>query len=382
MSTPETNCTSCGDGGTNPNPLDACTRSFMQCDNPCHIAQHNTVACESLPSRIENFTKNFFGDVIRTEVNGQVVWSLPCGLDVGLPANPRGADEGLACYFLRMFNDGIVGLQGDPGAPGAVGAAGHNAYTVTLAAFVTPAVGQTVQVQTLYNPGILNQSYLLVDTSGWYQVVGTTISGLLTLKLLIAAPGSGVTPAGKLAVPSGQPGQSITGAKGDKGDTGPIGPVGPQGLQGNTGATGPAGNNFLTNNGYLTGFGGSDFNIPTNAGTFSLINFGGGGSMQFTATNVGTYFIAASFDAVNVSGGSAGAQFQLHNSTAGVDLAGGANAIGAFVANQEYPVTLFAIYQNTVLNQVIQLRASCFNSAASTVSVVANRSAMMFFQIG
>ena len=109
------NCTSCEGGEhTNPNPLDPCTRSFLQCDNPCAIVEHNTVQCESLPSRVENFTKNFFGDVVRTEVNGQVVWSLPCGLDVGLPANPRGLDEGLACYFLRLFNDGIVGLRARP----------------------------------------------------------------------------------------------------------------------------------------------------------------------------------------------------------------------------------------------------------------------------
>jgi hypothetical protein len=376
MSNPETNCTSCGDNDRNPNPLDSCTRSFLGCDNPCVIAQHNTVQCESLPSRIENFTKNFFGDVIRTEVNGQVVWSLPCGLDVGLPANPRGTDEGLACYFLRLFNDGIVGLTGPPGTAGLTGAAGHNAYTVTLAPFVTPAAGQTVQVQTLFNPGILNQSYLFVDTSGWYQVVSTSVTGLLTLKLLIAAPGSGLTPAGKLAVPSGQPGQSITGQKGDTGDTGPIGQTGNQGPVGNTGATGPAGNNLLANNGYLTGFGGSDFAIPA---AFTVVNFGGGGTMEFTATNVGTYFIVASFDIINTSGGDATGSLQFYNSTAGSVLPGGQASIGSLHTSEEFPASVFTIYTNTVINQLIQLRAS--SNPALATSLVANRSALMFFQI-
>lgn len=377
---PETNCTSCGDNDRNPNPLDSCTRSFLGCDNPCVIAEHNTVQCESLPSRVENFTKNFFGDVVRTEVNGQVVWSLPCGLDVGLPANPRGLDEGLACYFLRLFNDGIVGLQGEPGAPGQTGAAGHNAYTVTLASFVNPAPGHTVTVQTLYNPGILKESYVFVDTSGWYQVVNTTISGLLTLLLLVAAPGSGITPAGKLVVPSGQPGQSITGPKGDPGQTGPKGGIGPQGLPGLQGPTGPAGNSFLANNQYINGFGGSNFTVPTNGGNFTTINFGT--DFAFTATVPGTYVILVNFDVVNSGGSNAeGVQLRLWNSSTGLIIPGGATSVQPIDISAEVSGTMAAVAVTTITNnQVIQVQASCTLNA-NTMVIQAARSALTFFQI-
>jgi hypothetical protein len=68
-----------------------------------------------LPSQIQNFTQQFFGDVVKTEVDGQVIWSLPCDLDIGLPNNQRGAGEGLACYFLRLSEEGIIGLTGPQG---------------------------------------------------------------------------------------------------------------------------------------------------------------------------------------------------------------------------------------------------------------------------
>ena len=386
---PETNCTSCGDNDRNPNPLDSCTRSFLGCDNPCVIAEHNTVQCESLPSRVENFTKNFFGDVVRTEVNGQVVWSLPCGLDVGLPANPRGLDEGLACYFLRLFNDGIVGLQGEPGAAGQTGAAGHNAYTVTLASFVTPAPGHSVTVQTLYNPGILNLSYVFVDTSGWYQVTGTTISGLLTLTLLIAAPGSGITPAGKLVVPSGQPGQSIPGPKGAPGGVGATGGVGAQGATGSSGKQGPAGNSFLTNNGYITGFGGSDFTVPTNGGSFTTVNFGvlnpnplAGTDFAFVATVPGTYVILVNFDVVNGGASNAeGVQLRLWNSSTGLILPGGATLVRPIDIAAEVSGTMASVAVTTLTNnQVIQVQASCTGNA-NTMVIQAARSTLTFFQI-
>src|SRR5258706_4602955 len=96
------------------------------CGSPCAITAANTAACETLPSQIENFTLQFFGTVFKTEVDGIVTWSLPCSLDVGLPNNPRGVDEGLACYFLRLFNDGIVGLTGPQGAAGTAGTNGTN----------------------------------------------------------------------------------------------------------------------------------------------------------------------------------------------------------------------------------------------------------------
>jgi len=50
----------------------------------------------------------FFGSVTKTCVNNQVVWSLPCNLDAGVPGYPRSPSEGLACYFKRLINDLFV----------------------------------------------------------------------------------------------------------------------------------------------------------------------------------------------------------------------------------------------------------------------------------
>src|ERR1017187_5408533 len=98
MSGDTKNCDNCGDGyNRNPNG-----REQLGCNNPCGHGPHNSARCESLPSQIENFTDQFFGTVVKTEINGVVTLSLRCQLDVGLPGNPRGVDEGLACYFLRL----------------------------------------------------------------------------------------------------------------------------------------------------------------------------------------------------------------------------------------------------------------------------------------
>lgn len=364
------NCTSCGDGDRDdnpqaqPNPIDPCTRSFMQCENPCAIKEHNTVACESLPSRVENFTKNFFGDVIKTEVNGTVTWSLPCGLDVGLPANPRGMDEGLACYFLRLFNDGIIGLMGDPGAPGAPGAHGHNAFTVVLRAFNTPAVGQTVTVNTLYNPGILVNSFIFVDTSGWYEVVGKDLFGNLRLTLILASPGAGYVPAGKLAVPSGEPGQAIPGSPGDKGD---LGPPGPNGFPGNTGLQGPAGaagNNFLANNAVVANPGASNFDVT--AAAYANVTFGG--NFGFTAGNVGTYFVSVSWDwlGVAVNPGDA-AVATISNTTLGTQPLGAFTSVlsTAVGTGGQLNATLQGLITTTAPNQIICVQAQAPGSSGS-----------------
>ena len=138
--------------------------------NPCNTSLTNTAACESLPSQISNFTAQFFGVVIKTEVDGEVVWTLPCSLDVGLPNNARQPDEGLACYFLRLFEEGIIGLTGPQGETGSAGTNGNNAYTVTLQGFTQPDAGNpNIQVLTAYNPAIMEGSYILIEDSGFYH---------------------------------------------------------------------------------------------------------------------------------------------------------------------------------------------------------------------
>ncbi len=89
------------------------------CSNPCSAAAGNTAACESTASALDNFIAHFFGEITKTELNGVVTWQLPCDLDVGLENNPRLQSEGLACYFLRLFQSGITGATGPQGPAGA-----------------------------------------------------------------------------------------------------------------------------------------------------------------------------------------------------------------------------------------------------------------------
>ena len=79
------------------------------CNNSCD-PEH-----EPLPSTVDNFVEQFFGSVTKTCVDGQVVWTLPCNLDAGIPGYPRIPGEGLACYFARVLNDIAQGGGGGGG---------------------------------------------------------------------------------------------------------------------------------------------------------------------------------------------------------------------------------------------------------------------------
>jgi hypothetical protein len=201
-----------------------------------------------LPSQIQNFTTQFFGDVIKTEVDGEVEWTLPCNLDVGLPNNPRLAGEGLACMFLRYFNDGILGLTGPDGTPGIAGEDGLNAFTVTLATFTQPTISSpNIQISTYYSGAILPGMYVFIDTSGFFLVTATDGTGTLWLTLtqpLGSAPAA--IPAGCLVVPCGHPGTSVTG---------------PQGIPGATGAQGSPGASYTATNEFYYTSGGTTYYI-------------------------------------------------------------------------------------------------------------------------
>lgn len=178
------------------------------CNNPCQSDSTNTAQCESLPSQIQNFTDQFFGTVVKTEINGEVQWSLPCGLDVGLPGNPRGVDEGLACYFLRLFSDGIGGLVGPKGCPGDAGKNGNNAYSIITQAFTQPSLtSPLVQFVILPNPAILAGLYVFVQNSGYYLVTSVDVTGVVFATLVSPKAGAYPTiPIGSLVVPTGPPG--------------------------------------------------------------------------------------------------------------------------------------------------------------------------------
>lgn len=178
---------------------------------------------------MQNFIGHFFGEVVKTEVDGVVVWALPCDLDIGLLDNPRVDGEGLACYFLRLFRDGITGLAGAQGDAGANGADGHNAYSVTLAGFTQPTIGSPVwSVKLAANPAIRVGETVFVDGSGYSTI--TAIGGDWLVVFSLVKPLVGVTghiDAGKLVVVAGP--QGLAGPTGATGATGPAGPTGSAG---------------------------------------------------------------------------------------------------------------------------------------------------------
>jgi len=338
----------------------------MSCatENPCRTTLLNTATCESLPSQIENFTKQFFGTVVKTEVNGVVSWSLPCNLETGLPNNPRTAGEGLGCYFLRLFDEGIVGLTGPAGSPGAAGAAGRNAYTVTLAAFAQPLSGApNTQVLTSYNPAIVAGLNVFIDTSGWYVVTLNDPSGMLFLTLLQALPGAPATiAAGKLVVPSGFQGASITG---------------PQGPQGSTGAQGPAGNTFTSTNGYYFAPIGTDYNLQVVYAAVDFVN----SSSQVLLPVVGKYKITAVIDIRGLAGVTAPeiASFKLRDTTNNAD-AGGSEHIVSNLALDEYSnVVIDVHYDAPVANTTVALFGKA--TTANIIKVIALRTSMTFVRL-
>ena len=244
--------------------------------NPCTAQPANTAACETLPSQIENFTKQFFGEVTKSEVDGEVVWNLPCNLDVGLENNPREDGEGLACYFLRLFQDGIVGLTGPSGAVGPAGTNGYNAFSVLLASFTQPSLAApTVQVSVFATPAIIAGMYVFIEGSGWFSVTATDGLGTLWLTLTqpIAAAGATI-PAGRLVAPSGYPGASVTG---------PQGPQGPQGIQGT------AGNSWTETNAQNAFLSGTDYLLQSAYAGFDF----GSGALQVLLPDAGTYLVTA-----------------------------------------------------------------------------------------
>jgi hypothetical protein len=264
------------------------------CNNPCGTGAGNTAQCESLPSQIQNFTDQFFGSVVKTEVNGQVVWSLPCSLDIGLPANPRAVGEGLACYFLRLFRDGISGLMGPKGNPGTPGANGRNAFSVTTQAFGQPSINNPfAQIVIVPNPSIVAGLGVFIQNSGYYQVTNVAPGGVVFVTLLSPLPSApAVIPAGSIVTPG-----AAQGATGLTGTQGPQGLVGPQGVQGAPGVS------FTGTNGQVTFFDSSG-NLPVGAldyivtAAWANVDFTSG-LFEFAPAAAGTYLINV---AVSVQG--------------------------------------------------------------------------------
>lgn len=198
------------------------------------------MTCETLQSQVDNFTQQFFGPVTKTDAApGVVVWELPCNLDAGLTDNPRGVDEGVSCYFLRLFREEIAKYAGATGAHGTPGTAGYSGYTVSLAAFTQPTSASPFVLRTLFNPVIRENEIVFVSGSGWYQVLWVDGVGNLTLSLIQPQLGaSGTIAAGRVVVPVGPKGANQTGPVGNLGQRGDKGATGPEGIVGFDGADG------------------------------------------------------------------------------------------------------------------------------------------------
>src|SRR6266566_1572418 len=341
-------CSKCGDcGNDNPNPLNSCDK--LGCDNPCgHHGPNNSSACESLPSQIDNFTLQFFGEVVKTEVDGKGVWSLPCELDQGLPANPRVADEPLGCYILRLFQDGIIGEQGPKGNTGDAGTNGVDAYTVVLAPFATPSLEHPyVQIVTRLNTNIVTGENIFIESSGWYSVVGTDGTGVLFTNLIARLSDAvSIVPVGTIVVPAGQTGVGIKGETGDKGLTGDQGIQGPKGQPGNDAVS------VTQNNGFFFTTTGNDYNLLAFADEdyhpvwFSIASPAyppitpTAADPRFTLPNAGTYLIVGK-TAANVQSNT---QIKLFSVTNNFDVPGTTQLISPSAANEFRHCPFAAIY--------------------------------------
>jgi hypothetical protein len=333
--------------------------------SPCSCAQDNTAACETLPSQISNFTLQFFGEVVKTEIDGIVSWSLPCSLDVGLPNNPRGANEGLACYFLRLFKDGIIGLTGPTGAAGAAGAPGNPAYSVTLQSFTQPTLNAPqIHIHTSYNPAMLVGLVVFVDASGWYRIDATDGAGTLFVTLLQAIASAPATiTAGRLVVPAGYPGASVAG------------PTGPQGA---TGATGPTGVSFTSTNGsiYYPGVG-SVFTVPTSVWTLvDATNY----SYAFTAPAAGTYLVSYHVGVINDNATTAAyVKFHLHNLSNNSDVGGSLLELKGFGNTETQSGSVTALAYADSAGQQIQLHA--ITDSAGDFTVIPERTTLTWTRV-
>lgn len=305
-----------------------CNQNPAVCgSNPCATSALNTAACETLPSQISNFTTQFFGEVTKTEVDGVVTWVLPCSLDVGLPANPRLEGEGLACYFLRLFNDGIVGLTGPQGIPGEAGTDGYNAFSVTMASFTQPTLAlPNIQIAVQPNPTLLADTYVYIQGSGWYLITATDGAGTLWLTLQKALSGvTGSISAGRLIFQSGFPGASVTG------------PQGPQGAQGPAGTPGAS---YTATNGLTFYSGGAETDYVLDV-TMANVNFGVG-LMSVLLPAAGTYLLTAQVQVVGLAAviGTDVATFQFRNSSDSTDVLGSEVETSRFAVGEIRTVTM------------------------------------------
>lgn len=145
------------------------------CNNSCD-PDH-----EPLPSTVDNFVTQFFGEVTKTCVDGQVVWELPCNLDEGIPGYPRVEGEGLACYFSRVLED--ISMGGGGGGPVDALLRANNLSDLTNVPTARTNLGLgTMATQNATNVAITG------GTISNAQIVNPTITGLTLNAVNLVAP--------------------------------------------------------------------------------------------------------------------------------------------------------------------------------------------------
>lgn len=215
----------------------------------CGFHEHHG---EPLPSVIQNFIGAFFGTITQVQdpVTRKWSWVLPCNLDAGIPGFPRESGEGLACYLARILSSQVDGL------------AGVNAFAVTTADFIQPAVGETVVVSVDSVIAFAIGQYVWGSTGGFYTVQDLDEDyNTLTLENSYAPPFNlspgGTVPTGTKILPSGA--AEAAGPQGPQGPQGALGPTGPTGPTGDNGPTGPTGPIGPSATGYIQAW---TFDIP------------------------------------------------------------------------------------------------------------------------
>lgn len=249
-----------------------------------------------MPTQIDAFITQFFGAVGKSNVGGNVTWSLPCGLDLGIAANPRQSGENLGCYFLRLMADGLHGTCGDAGPDGANGAPGFNAFTTTLQNFSQPSIAEPyISIKLAPSAAAFVEGlFIAIEGSGIYRISNLASDGTALLQLFTATQTAGVLiPEGSLVIPSGYPGTAVVGPKGDTGNQGPQGPQGSQGSKGAPGGQGPQGNAVTLPSGMSIAHPSASYPLSSTYAGNALTTY-----PAFTApsTDAATYFVLAAYN--------------------------------------------------------------------------------------
>jgi len=262
---------------------------------------------------------------------------------------------------LRLFQDGIVGEQGPPGDTGQAGTNGVDAYTVVLAPFATPSLEHPyVQIVSRLNANIVTGENIFIESSGWYNVVGTDGTGVLFCNLIARLSDAvAIVPVGALIVPAGQTGVGTKGETGDKGIKGDQGIQGPKGLPGNDAVS------VTQNNGFFFTTTGNDYNLLAFADEdfhpvwFSVASPAyppitpTAADPRFTLPNAGTYLIVGK-TAANVQSTTTVKLFSVTNN---FDVPGSVQQISPSAAN-EFRHCPFAVIYTAGGADTIQLYAS------------------------